>query len=451
MGAQSEAILTELCRRSFLSLWSYPNPFRDQGLKQRGEGKEVCDLLVAFGDDLIIFSDKSCEFFAGGDLQKSWFRWYRKAVTKSVEQIYGAERWIRNFPNRVFADPGCTRRLPVDLAPFTRWRVHRIVIAIGASHAAQEYFSANFAALPIQGGVVDKSPSVSSEPFFIGTEGVPGKFVHVFDEDGLDAVLREFDTAADFCEYLSKREGLFAKCWVKAASERDLVAHYLLTMSSSGHDFLPDGAIPDVVVITEAASAALASFAGYAASKKANRVSYNWDTTIEYFTERWRTDNLVESVHAQDLERSLRVLAQPSRLFRRRLGGMLGVAAAHSRAAPRFLATYELGAAPTLAYTTVVFHKPDEEQDLERYRTVRRNLAIIHARSLKIRTPSVRFVIALVLGQGAQEGQKSEDLLHLDLDSDWSEEIAAETRERMKELGLGADALHVTDLEFPPG
>jgi len=62
-----------------------------------------------------------------------------------------------------------------------------------------------------------------------------------------------------------------------------------------------------------------------------------------------------------------------------------------------------------------------------------------------------RFVIALVLGQGAQEGQKSEDLLHLDLDGDWSEEIAAETRERMKELGLGADALHVTDLEFPPG
>src|SRR5438477_13146594 len=45
----AERYLAELCRRSFLSLWSYPAVFRDQGHRGgNGDGKEVCDLLVVF-------------------------------------------------------------------------------------------------------------------------------------------------------------------------------------------------------------------------------------------------------------------------------------------------------------------------------------------------------------------------------------------------------------------
>jgi hypothetical protein len=45
----AERYLAKLCRRSFLSLWSYPGVFRDQG-----GGKEVCDLLVVFDNHIII-------------------------------------------------------------------------------------------------------------------------------------------------------------------------------------------------------------------------------------------------------------------------------------------------------------------------------------------------------------------------------------------------------------
>jgi hypothetical protein len=53
---ESERYLANLCEKSFLSLWSYPNVFRDQGRNEgKGDGKELCDLLVVFDRDVIIF------------------------------------------------------------------------------------------------------------------------------------------------------------------------------------------------------------------------------------------------------------------------------------------------------------------------------------------------------------------------------------------------------------
>lgn len=90
----SERYLTALSDRTFLSLWSYPNPHRDQGARRRG--KEVCDLLVLFEKHVIAFSDKHCDFPDSGNLDLDWSRWYRKAVEKSAHQLWGAERWIRS-------------------------------------------------------------------------------------------------------------------------------------------------------------------------------------------------------------------------------------------------------------------------------------------------------------------------------------------------------------------
>jgi len=88
----SERYLGELCRRSFLSLWSYPGVLRDQGCSSgKGDGKEVSDLLVVFENRIIIFSDKNCDFADSGDLKLDWGRWYKKAILKSAEQV-----WARN-------------------------------------------------------------------------------------------------------------------------------------------------------------------------------------------------------------------------------------------------------------------------------------------------------------------------------------------------------------------
>ena len=57
-----EQYLQRLCDRSFLSLWSFASPSRDQKADAKGDGKELCDLLVVCGDDILVFSDKGCKF-----------------------------------------------------------------------------------------------------------------------------------------------------------------------------------------------------------------------------------------------------------------------------------------------------------------------------------------------------------------------------------------------------
>jgi len=61
----SERYLSSLCKRTFLSLWAYPNVYRDKG-------SELCDLLVVFENHILIFSDKECAFGDSGDIDRDW-------------------------------------------------------------------------------------------------------------------------------------------------------------------------------------------------------------------------------------------------------------------------------------------------------------------------------------------------------------------------------------------
>jgi hypothetical protein len=97
----AERYLARLCSRSFLSLWSYPGVYRDQGKQGSGDGKEICDLLVVFGNDVVVFSDKDCHFPTSGKLDLDWSRWFRRAVLKSADRFgepsAGCENTLRGF------------------------------------------------------------------------------------------------------------------------------------------------------------------------------------------------------------------------------------------------------------------------------------------------------------------------------------------------------------------
>ncbi len=108
----SERYLETLSARSFLSLWSYPRIFRDQH-----NGKEICDLLVVFSDNVIIFSDKHCSYKDTGRPSIDWTRWYGKAIADSARQIWGAERWIKQNPQRLFLDQRCQKVFPLVIGP----------------------------------------------------------------------------------------------------------------------------------------------------------------------------------------------------------------------------------------------------------------------------------------------------------------------------------------------
>ena len=138
----TEKYLVALCEKAFLRLWSYPNLFRDQG-----DGKELCDVLIVFDRDIIIFSDKSCTYPDSGDEVEDWTRWFRRSIRDSARQVLGAERWIRHHPNRIFLDPGCTQPLSIDLPSSEEMRLHRVVVARGAGKRCSAFFGGDSGSL----------------------------------------------------------------------------------------------------------------------------------------------------------------------------------------------------------------------------------------------------------------------------------------------------------------
>ena len=70
---RTERLLAQLCDRSFLRLWSYPNPFQ----KDRAE---LCDLLAVFENHVFIFFDRENLQLGNldADPQVAWDRWKRK-------------------------------------------------------------------------------------------------------------------------------------------------------------------------------------------------------------------------------------------------------------------------------------------------------------------------------------------------------------------------------------
>lgn len=453
MGTESEAILSQLCQRSFLSLWSYPNPYNDKGLATRKEGKELCDLLVIFGNDVIIFSDKSCAYPNTGDEQLDWKRWYKRAVQDSIDQIAGAERWLRQHPERVFADNRCEVPLDVRIPPVENIRIHRVVVALGARERCQARFGGGTGSLPIHGGGTQHDGQSIRRPFLLGDDGGTRGFVHVFDDVGLNVVLRELDTAADFVEYLRKKEDLFASYPVVATGEEDLLAHYLLTMVGDEHAFLPppDPSEPEghkrLLFVDEGAFPSLIGLPQYTESKRANKPSYMWDGLIEHFTDFYRRRELHEGVSVDEFERALRAMAAPGRVVRRQLGRMLMSAletADPDRA--RYISVIDPPTVGSMAYGVVCLsYKGDISYDT--YRDRRQLLMQLYARSLRVRIDSVRQVLVVGIQPTSDQGS-SEDMALIDL-PDWTPEMDEETRQDMKLFGLGAPPRHIRDHEFP--
>jgi len=206
----AERVLGRLCERSFLSLWSYPGIYRDQRSGTTGHGKEVCDLLVVFGNDILIFSDKDCAFPNTGNLDQDWSRWFRRAVASGAQQLWGAERWIRTHPDRLFLDRACIERLPVTFDASTV-RFHRIVVAHDVARRCAELLGGSGSLMLcslLRGKAHYEGPSPfpdlhSSDgawaknlrkaagwkgtllPFTIGDVDPQRGFVHVFDDTSL--------------------------------------------------------------------------------------------------------------------------------------------------------------------------------------------------------------------------------------------------------------------------
>lgn len=461
----SEQLLAGLCDNSFLKLWTYPNLYKKCG-------KELVDVLVIFGDDVILFSDKSCGYTNSGDSAVDWARWYRKSVAKSAHQLHQAERWIRTYPTEVFLDANCTERLPIALPAPDKMRVHRVCVAIGAlDRAAVEAGRRSL--------IVKPAVKNGGEPFTIGRIDEARGWIHVFDEDNLPILLKELSTTPDFVHYLDSKSALFDRgTFAFAESETDLLAYYLwngrafpfkksflsLIRSLLRATLRFDGSlntafvwtwrkmppVEPIVRLEPDLWAKVEASPEFLAGRKRNEISAFWDGLIDYITEQYLEEGLEfgNDIEMSDYERLVRLMAGENRFFRRILSKMILDRA--DRARENAISTLLPLSQPEVNYVLFI-GKGDQGGDHKKYRVKRMEELERRCHTAKAVHPDRRWILGMALDARGVKGS-SEDFLLIDTEEWTAEDIQAAEKLR-QELGYfdprKAVKSHIDEYEYP--
>lgn len=444
---KAERYLKRLCDRSFLSLWSYSGVYRDQhwGNARNSEGKELCDTLVVFENHIIIFSDKNCRFGSGGDLQTQWSRWFRKAVQKSADQVFGAERWIKEQPHRLFLDRSCRVRFPIPLPEPQKMVFHRVVVAHDASRACAEHLGGS-GSLMIRSDVT--ADAHLAEPFTIGNVD-PRGYVHVFDDTTIDIVLRTLDTITDFVRYLQKKEGLLSTRKLSVAGEEELLALYLKRMNSRGERDFEFPTNYDAIALVEGPWDEFVQHPQRIAQVQADQISYLWDDLIEKFTfhlvggtQYFATGGIA------DTEFILRFMAREPRTRRRLLAQSLAEMLQRTPADHRAARIMGPSTPGDPYYLFLLFPRSSTASD-EEYRIARRVLLSHYCAVLKLEHPEALDIIGIATESG-DVNSRSEDALYLDARR-WTKAEAEEARAVQREFGLlkRTKSFAATEHEYP--
>ena len=271
----SEKYVAELCEKSFMPFWSFPNPLGKNG-------KELCDVLIVCGDHIIIISVKDIRISQHKDASVVYDRWVKKAVDDSAEQIFGAERFLSTV-NEVSLK---NRKSKIKLPEKGVRKIYRVAIAFGSPDE-----------FPLPMGFFEKG------------------FVHVFDEQSTFIVLSELDTITDFTDYLTAKEEFLSKHHILVPREVDFLALYIDTALDLD---IPD----DSVISSDGLWRAYSQSEEYEKWQKDIVVSRIWDFMIQQMHKIHITDETADS-RRWELEEAIRTINLESRMNRMVLGETL--------------------------------------------------------------------------------------------------------------------------------
>lgn len=387
---RSEEFVAWLCHHAFLKLWTHPNPV---GKKS----KELCDCLVVCGPHVVIISVKEIEYRDSGD-KVGWDRWHKAAIEKSVQQIWGAERWLRTADRFQRSDGS-----EITLPSAEERKYHRISVSLGGR---REF------------------------PLMWGDFG--NGFVHVLDEYSLTESFRELDTITDFVTYLSAAESLFERGIrpvFSGAGAEDLLALYVRNGSTFGV-VQEDGTFPDTAIITEGIWNALIASPEYINRNKDLESSYAWDRLIDLYADDLLTGGMFDmhSKEATKDELALVAMALQPRGHRANLADALleFLGPGGSKIASRAVVAANA--------TAFVFLGGDSDDREFRARELALRSFVVRGKCKNVTT-----VVGIATDK-PKEGKTgySSDILYLHLPS-WTEEDAAKVDGIQTELGYFKD------------
>jgi hypothetical protein len=428
---ESEALLAQVCENAFLHLWTYPNVFRSKA-------KELTDLLIVFENSVVIISDKSCSYPNTGSQILDWTRWCRKSLIESAAQLNRAENWLLHYPKKIFLDAKCEQPLPIEIPDSKNIKIYKICVALGASGRLLQ--ETGRTSLRIEPNVID-----DEKIFSVGKLSTCKGWVHVFGKDELLLTLSLIDTAADFIEYLAKREALLNNDkFALAESEEDLVAYYLW----HNRDFKIKSEEP--FKIEPNLLQKLLANRSFQAGKSEDQVSYFWDSLIEHFNEHFLNEtldfggDLLPSEH----EKGIRILARETRFSRRILSNWI---LARAEKAPNEYVASAMKSSVQADVTYVLLIGPGAAKpEYEEYRSFRQNRLTLRCYAAKAKFPSSRFIVGLALDARGVVDQ-SEDLQIIDTAAWTNAEVEQAEKTAIKLGYFVGDHTTISAIEYPEG
>jgi SEC-C motif len=417
----TERMLADFCERSFLKLWSYPNPYKD-------DGHELCDLLAVFGDYVFIFFDRESALpeVPDRDPLVLWDRWKRNVVDRQVKTAHGAERYIRSL-RRIFLDSKGTTPFPIAIDP-AKAVIHKIIVAHGAKEACEKASSQNiYGSLAITYGVSDGGPT---QPFHIEID--KRNPVHVLDSHNMPIVLAELDTVSDFSAYLDAKVLAIARLdYLSYCGEEDLLAHYLLNYDQASkrhviglkHEENIDG-----VMIGEGEWHDFVKTDVYKNTEKEDRISYFWDDLIQRTCQNSLKGTLGGNSNILRGESAIYEMVREPRFFRRSLASKMLSAVERFPDHPSeftrqvtFLPSY----VPNVGYVLLQLRAPEAFRKEPDYREKRQTLLEIACGAAKNNFPNLVKVIGIGIDAPKFAGDtNAEDFILLPCDV-WTDEMRA--------------------------
>ena len=423
----TERLLAELCDRTFLRLWSYPNPCRD-------DGKELCDLLVVFQNDVLIFFDRENRRFdqSPEDVDLAWKRWRKEVIDKQVATAHGAERYIRSGRS-IYLDPRKKQPFPIPIDS-SQIRCHKIVVAHGVKEACKRASSANvLGSLAIS---YEEKDERFDRPFFVQIDRKNP--VHILDTENLEIALSELDTIFDFTAYLDAKLEAVQRHALSYCGEEDVIAHYFLNFDEKKNRHMI-GTLDafDMVHIGEGEWFDFERSELYARRKAANQISYFWDRLLQITSNNALKGVLGGNSKPFHGKSALHFMAMEPRFSRRALSDFM------LKSIRNFPESHEpvvrnVSLMPSfyegVVYVFLQLKASDDLRNSETYREVRSGMLEIACAAAKLRMPTIKRVIGIATDAPKFAGKtNSEDLLLMEFE-DWNAERRAYYEEANEEL-----------------
>jgi hypothetical protein len=354
----SEKFLIELAQKSFLSSWSYANPYKS-------DKKELVDLLVYLEPYCILFSDKTRVWNdvvdkEGRDI--SWKRWYKHAVTSSITQLQSATQHLKNRLNNDFLYHNKNFK-KIEHLKFPKETIYfRVATTYGSEQAIvnkvfndediQQRRMPTFLYTPIK-DMVNQNPFNPDGAFTVGYESDRYGYIHVMNRSSLVLLLTELDTIPDFVDYLIEKENNYMNPKIfSACGEEDLLAFYFQNFDTKQDRFrlLPNKETQKNLIKKRTSKKErrkiknapvylggghwekLIQNKQYKAKKEADKISYFIDYIVEYiyqdrggeaYSASWLEEQDKMNWHQDEFSKLFEHFAGMRRVYRRQVGRAL--------------------------------------------------------------------------------------------------------------------------------